>query len=84
MAASLVPELARAKVASSWSGLRPGSPDGLPVIGRFPGRDNVFLATGHFRNGVLLAPITGGLVSDAVLTGRADKRLRPFSPGRVG
>jgi glycine oxidase len=84
MAASLVPELARAKVASSWSGLRPGSPDGLPVIGRFPGRDNVFLATGHFRNGVLLAPITGALVSDAVLTGRADKRLRPFSPGRFG
>ncbi len=84
MAGALVPELSRAKVAQSWSGLRPGSPDGLPIIGRFPGRENVYLATGHFRNGILLAPITGSLVSDLVLTGRADRRLRPFSPGRFG
>ncbi|MEK7248621.1 MAG: glycine oxidase ThiO [Chloroflexota bacterium] len=84
MASSLVPVLGVAEVVSTWAGLRPGSPDGLPVIGRFPGKDNVYLATGHFRNGVLLAPITGSLVADLVLTGRADRRLRPFSPGRFG
>lgn len=84
MAAGLVPTLARAKVAQSWSGLRPGSPDGMPIVGRFPGRENVYLATGHFRNGVLLAPITGSLVSEMMLTGRADRRLRPYSPGRFG
>jgi glycine/D-amino acid oxidase-like deaminating enzyme len=82
MASALVPVLGVAEVASTWAGLRPGSPDGLPVIGRFPGKDNVYLATGHFRNGVLLAPITGSLVADLVLTGRADRRLRPFSPRR--
>ena len=84
MASALVPALAQAEIASSWAGLRPGSPDGLPVIGRFPGRDNVYLATGHFRNGVLLAPITGSLVADLVLKGRTDRRLRPFSPTRFG
>lgn len=84
MAASLIPALARAKVVSSWAGLRPGSPDGMPIIGRFPGKENVYLATGHFRNGILLAPITGTLISDLVLTGRADRRLRPYSPGRFG
>ena len=82
MAADLVPRLRQAKVVSSWAGLRPGSPDGMPVIGRFPGKKNVFLATGHFRNGVLLAPITGALVADLVLNGRTDRRLSPFSPKR--
>jgi glycine oxidase len=82
MAAGLVPDLAQAEVAQAWAGLRPGSPDGMPIIGRVPGKDNVFVATGHFRNGILLAPITGKLVADLVLTGEADRRLRPFSPGR--
>ncbi len=82
MAADLVPRLRRASVSSSWAGLRPGSPDGMPVIGRFPGKKNVFLATGHFRNGVLLAPVTGALVADLVLNGRTDRRLSPFSPQR--
>lgn len=82
MAGALVPALRKARVTRSWAGLRPGSADGLPVIGRLPGKDNVYLATGHFRNGVLLAPITGALVSQMVLSGRADRRLRPYSPSR--
>lgn len=82
MAASLVPALRSASVAETWAGLRPGSPDGMPVIGRMPGRDNVYVATGHFRNGILLAPITGALVCEMVLSGKADRRLRPFSPER--
>ena len=54
MASGYVPALRSAEVASEWAGLRPGSPDGLPVIGRLPGKDNVYVATGHFRNGILL------------------------------
>ena len=82
MAVDLMPRLRSSYEISSWAGLRPGSPDGLPVIGRFPGKKNVFLATGHFRNGVLLSPITGALVADLVLNGRTDRRLTPFSPVR--
>ena len=59
MAAALVPAVRHAEVASAWAGLRPGSPDGQPIIGALPGSENVFVAAGHFRNGVLLAPITG-------------------------
>jgi glycine oxidase len=82
MAYGYVPALRRAEVASAWAGLRPGSPDGLPVIGRVPGKDNAYVATGHFRNGILLAPITGALVADLALDGRVDERLVPFGPGR--
>lgn len=82
MATALVPALDTATVASSWAGLRPGSPDGLPIIGRLPGKDNIYVATGHFRNGVLLAPITGRLVAEMILSGRAHKRLKPFAPNR--
>ena len=84
MASRYVPGLRRADVSSSWAGLRPGSPDGLPVIGRVPGRDKVYVATGHFRNGILLAPVTGELVAELVLEGRLDARLAPFGPERFG
>jgi glycine oxidase len=82
MASDLVPVLQKARVSSSWAGLRPGSPDGMPVIGRLPGKKNVYVATGHFRNGILLSPITGALVADLILTGKTDRRLTPFSPQR--
>ena len=82
MATDLVPALATASVTRSWAGLRPGSPDGLPLIGRVPGKDNVYVATGHFRNGILLAPVTGRLVADLVLSGKPDRRLKPFLPER--
>ncbi len=84
MASSYVPALRNAEVATAWAGLRPGSPDGLPVIGRVPGKDNVFVATGHFRNGILLAPVTGALLTELVLEGRLDERLAPFGPERFG
>src|SRR5207244_13517690 len=81
-AAVLVPGLRRAQVAREWAGLRPGSPDDLPTIGRLPEKDNVYLATGHFRNGILLAPITGKLISQLIVEGRTDMPLEPFSPAR--
>jgi len=82
MARTLVPALRSAPVASAWAGLRPGSPDGLPILGPLPGWRNVSVASGHFRNGVLLAPITGRLIAQLVLEGRAEIPLAPFSPGR--
>src|SRR5207244_12427195 len=58
MATALVPGLRRAQVAGEWAGLRPGSPDDLPIIGPLPRKENADVATGHFRHGILLAPVT--------------------------
>ncbi len=82
MATALVPELRNAEVASSWAGLRPGSPDGMPIIGALPGKENVFVAAGHFRSGILLAPITGKLVSQLILEGKTEMPLKAFDPAR--
>lgn len=67
-AARYIPELASAPIIESWAGLRPGTPDDLPILGATdtPG---VFIASGHFRNGILLAPVTAKIMAD-VLTGR--------------
>jgi glycine oxidase len=76
-AVRFVPELARARFVTAWSGLRPGTPDGLPILGpcRVPG---LFFAAGHFRNGILLAPVTALAVADAV-AGAGRRDLSPFS-----
>jgi len=74
----LVPQLRQAREHFSWFGLRPGSPDGLPMLGPIPGYENVTVATGHFRNGILLAPITGELIAEEIATGKPSKRLKPF------
>ena len=65
----MVPALRYAEAASTWAGLRPGSPDGLPVLGCVPGRVNVYVAAGHFRNGILLAPVTGRLMTQLICDG---------------
>ena len=61
------PALAEWPLHSAWAGLRPVSADGLPLLGRVPGWDNVHVATGHGRNGILLTPITGELMADHLL-----------------
>jgi len=83
-AAEMAPALRYAEVASAWAGLRPGSPDGLPVLGRLPHRENVYIAAGHFRNGILLAPVTGRLMTQLICEGRTEVDLRPFRPERFG
>jgi glycine oxidase len=60
-----LPELASAPITHSWAGLRPGTPDDLPIIGPTDA-SRVFVATGHFRNGILLAPITAQIMADLV------------------
>jgi len=81
LARTLVPGLADAPVLSSWSNFRPYTEDQLPVLGATAVR-GLFLATGHHRNGILLAPITGDAIASLVATGDAGVDLRPFSVTR--
>jgi glycine oxidase len=78
----LSPGLAKATVESAWAGLRPGTPDGLPLLGRVGNWRGVILATGHFRNGILLAPITAEVVSDLVFQRTPRMSIGPFDPAR--
>jgi len=71
-----------AELPQAWSGLRPMSPDGLPVIGRLPTRSPVYVATGHAMLGVTLGPVTGSLLSSLVVDGVASPLLEPFHPSR--
>jgi glycine oxidase len=80
-ALALVPKLRDAKILESWAGLRPGTPDALPILGptETPG---YYVATGHFRDGILLAPITAEVMA-AVIEGRKPEYdLAPFSAER--
>lgn len=71
-------------VRDPWVGMRPVAPDGLPVLGRLPGYDNVYVATGHAMSGITLAPASGLAMADLILTGRQPDVLRPFAPERFG
>lgn len=80
----LLPNAWRATLLSARVGLRPGSPDPLPIIGWSEAVPGLMYATGHYRNGVLLAPLTAHLVADAMLDGRIDDALAVTSPARFG
>jgi glycine oxidase len=81
-AAELWPPIASAPVVESWSGLRPGTNDGLPLIGS-AGQPHCWIATGHFRNGILLAPATGTIVRQLIQGDPPAVSLAAFAPGRV-
>jgi glycine oxidase len=87
-ATALVPALAQATFRGAWAGLRPESPDGLPLIGPVPTVDGLFVAAGHYRNGVLLSPVTGRIVADGLLgKGWAEPAFLPerwLRPARSG
>jgi glycine oxidase len=80
-AATIVPALAHARIHETWAGLRPASPDDLPVIGATSTR-GYFIAGGHYRNGILLAPATGRVVAQLVTGEECAFDLTPFSPQR--
>ncbi|MHB1500050.1 MAG: glycine oxidase ThiO [Candidatus Dormibacteria bacterium] len=82
IASNLLPAAGEAAVAHSWAGLRPQSAGG-PLLGRVPASDRVLVATGHHRNGVLLAPASAALLGRALLAGADSAELAPFSPRRV-
>src|SRR5205807_8962919 len=80
-AAILIPELAAAPVVESWAGLRPGSPDDLPIMGETETR-GIMISSGHFRNGILLAPAAAKAMADLIM-GRTPKiDISAFSPSR--
>jgi D-amino-acid dehydrogenase len=79
---SLAPALATATIAEIRIGLRPMSPDGLPIIGRAPGLSNVYLCTGHGPSGLQLGPISGAAVASMVRGITPEIDLSPFSPDR--
>jgi len=77
----LAPLLAEGRFRRAWAGLRPDTEDHLPVLGRSE-IAGLTLASGHFRNGILLAPVTARLIADLVLTGSVPAALGPFGVGR--
>lgn len=77
----LAPELAGAEVLETWSGLRPGSPDQLPILGPVE-PDGLVVATGHYRNGILLAPVTAKLVAEWICDNRTSMDWEFCSPAR--
>jgi glycine oxidase len=81
-ATRLAPALHEAEMVTSYGCLRPASADGLPLLGRVPDRPGLVVATGHFRNGILLAPITGQLIAEWIVSGRPSIPLDPFRPDR--
>ncbi|KRT71414.1 MAG: glycine oxidase ThiO, glycine oxidase [Candidatus Rokubacteria bacterium CSP1-6] len=78
----LAPALARLPIKATWAGFRPWAPDELPIIGAWPGLDGLVVATGHFRNGILLAPITGRLIRELLVDHAPSLDLTPFLPDR--
>jgi glycine oxidase len=77
----LLPEVRDAVHLETWAGLRPGTPDGLPIVGQAEMK-NCWHATGHYRNGVLLAPVTAQLIAQAICGESPEIPLENFSPSR--
>jgi glycine oxidase len=80
-ATALVPKLADARILESWAGLRPGTPDSLPILGESQ-TPRYYVATGHFRDGILLAPITAEVMTAAIEGRKPEHDLSAFSPAR--
>jgi len=81
---ALFPQLHDQPTACAWSGFRPYCEDMRPVIGKVPGREHVYVAAGHFRKGILLAPVTGKILADLITRGKTNLPIEPLSPGRFG
>ena len=80
---ALVPKLRDANVVTAWAGLRPFSHDNLPYLGPVPDLDGAFVATGHYRSGILLAPITGLLLKEMILGEPSTLPLPPYQMTRL-
>jgi glycine oxidase len=83
-AAELMPALSQAGFGGARVGLRPATPDELPIMGPSQKHPGLFYATGHFRNGILLAPLAARVLADLVLDNREDPVLEVTSPQRYG
>jgi len=81
-AIDLVPALGTLPIARTWYGFRPWAPDSLPILGPWPGLEGLWVATAHFRNGILLAPITARVMTEWIVGGRPSLPLKEFLPDR--
>ncbi|MFE9494880.1 glycine oxidase ThiO [Streptomyces collinus] len=79
----LVPGITELPLTETRAGLRPGSPDNAPLLGP-SGLEGLLLATGHYRNGVLLTPVTGDVMAEVLTSGELPPEARPFTPRRFG
>jgi glycine oxidase len=82
LSAELLPPLVDAPQLEAWAGLRPATPDGLPLLGSLPNQPNHFIATGHYRDGILLAPATAHIMAQLLSGETPSTDLTPFSPAR--
>jgi glycine oxidase len=80
-AMELLPDTAQLELLETVVGLRPGSPDNAPMLGP-AGPEGLVVATGHYRNGILLTPVTADAVAELLATGQAPELIAPFGPGR--
>jgi glycine/D-amino acid oxidase-like deaminating enzyme len=81
-AVRFLPRLAQASIIRSYAGLRPWSPDHLPLVGPAAGVPGLYLATGHEGAGIGLAPVTGQLIADWIINGKAPALAEPVRPDR--
>ncbi|HSJ26063.1 MAG TPA: glycine oxidase ThiO [Longimicrobiales bacterium] len=81
-AARVVPALADLPLVETWAGFRPATPDNLPIIGADPSLRGLTYATGHYRNGILLAPVTAWVVAELITHGRTQLDVTPFQVTR--
>jgi glycine oxidase len=82
LASALLPTIGHAPQLEAWSGLRPATPDGLPLLGVIPGQPNHFVASGHYRNGILLAPAAAHVMAKLIAGETPSIDLSPYSPAR--
>ena len=81
-ATRLIPEMAQSKLVLQTACLRPVTPDWLPIIGRAPGWENAYLATGAGKKGILLSPAIGKAVAELITKGSTEISIEGFDPGR--
>lgn len=81
-AIDLVPALGDRAITRTWFGFRPWAPDGLPILGPWPGVRGLFVATAHFRQGIMLAPITAKLMAEWMTEGAPSIAVPEFLPDR--
>lgn len=82
MALEIVPAVRRFSMIDSWANFRPRAQDSLPILGPCDQVEGLFYATGHYRTGILLAPITGEVIANAIVSGAVPPTLNAFSPSR--
>ncbi|MBA2735410.1 MAG: FAD-dependent oxidoreductase, partial [Pyrinomonadaceae bacterium] len=81
-ALEISPGLGNLEIHEKWAGLRPFAADGLPIIGAFAEVENLFIATAHYRNGILLAPLTAKIMAEKIAENLDSEYLKIFSPQR--